>query len=176
MKNIWAIIIALVVAIGFGIWTVNHLPKTTNTPQLSENVYKIVYVNDGDTIKLNNNERVRLIGIDTPESRDGDKLSRDVKKRHSDRKTQLAMGKKASIYAKSFLEGQSVRLEYDVEQRDRYGRLLAYVYLMDGTFVNAKIIQEGYAYPLTIPPNVRYAHLFQQWFKEARQQKRGLWQ
>lgn len=136
---------------------------------------RVTYVYDGDTIKLDNGERVRLIGIDAPEAHDNDKLLRDVRRRHSDGKTQLAMGREASRFARSLLAGQRVRLEFDVEQRDKYGRSLAYLYLPDGTFVNEKIIREGYAYPLTIPPNVRHAREFQRWFDEAREAKRGLW-
>lgn len=137
--------------------------------------HHVAYVSDGDTIKLDSGEHVRLIGIDTPESHDNPKLAKDVLKRKSSRKAQLAMGLKAAAYTRSLLANQDVRLEFDVGQRDRYQRLLAYVYLTDGTFVNEKIIREGYAYPLTIPPNVRYADKFKQWFDEARMEKRGLW-
>ena len=176
MKNVGVIIVALVLAVGLGIWATKHPPKINLKPSLSGTLHEVAYVYDGDTIKLDNGERVRLIGIDSPESHNNPKLVRDVNKRHSDRETQLALGKKAGMYVKDFLRGQHVRLEYDVEQHDRYGRTLAYVYMSDGTFVNQKIIEDGYAYPLTIPPNVRYAHLFKQWFDESREQKRGLWQ
>jgi len=63
-----------------------------------------------------------------------------------------------------------------VEKHDRYDRLLAYVYLKDGTFVNAKIVEEGYASLMTIPPNVRYADLFLKLYQEAREKRRGLWE
>ncbi|MBI3314648.1 MAG: thermonuclease family protein [Candidatus Omnitrophica bacterium] len=137
--------------------------------------HRVTYVYDGDTIKLDNGERVRLVGIDAPEAHDNDKLLRDVRRRHSDGRTQLAMGREAATFARSLLAGQQVRLEFDVEERDKYGRLLAYLYLPDGTFVNEKIIRQGYAYPLTIPPNVRHAREFKRWFEEARKAKRGLW-
>lgn len=137
--------------------------------------YRVAYVNDGDTIKLDNGERVRLIGIDTPESRDNPKLERDVKRTKKDKDVLLAMGRQAAVFSKKLLSNQRVRLEFDVERHDRYGRLLAYVYLADGSFVNEKIIREGYAYPMTVPPNVRYADDFKQWFDEARENKRGLW-
>jgi micrococcal nuclease len=69
-----------------------------------------------------------------------------------------------------------VRLRFDVERRDRYGRLLAYVYRADdGTFVNAALVRDGYARPLTVPPNVRYADRFVQLAREARRAERGLW-
>lgn len=130
---------------------------------------------DGDTIKLSNGEHVRLIGIDTPESRYNKKLERDVARSRKDINEILKMGKVASNFTKGLVEDKKVRLEFDVEKRDRYGRLLAYVYLEDGTFVNAKIIGEGYAQVMTIPPNVKYAGYFLKLQKEAREKKKGLW-
>ncbi len=145
-------------------------------PPATAGQHRIVHVYDGDTVKLDNGERVRMIGIDTPETHDNAKLRKDIDRRNVNRQIQLAMGQKAADFARSLLEGQEVKVEFDVEQRDRYGRLLAYLYLSDGTFVNEKIIREGYAYPLTIPPNVRHADEFKKWFGEARDAKRGLWQ
>ncbi len=66
----------------------------------------------------------------------------------------------------------TVHLEFDVQQRDRYGRLLAYVYLKDGTFANAWLVEQGYAQVMTVPPNVKYQDLFLKLQREAR---RGLW-
>ncbi|MFA5005554.1 MAG: thermonuclease family protein, partial [Candidatus Omnitrophota bacterium] len=74
------------------------------------------------------------------------------------------------------VEGKKVKLEFDIERRDRYGRLLAYAYLEDGTFVNAEIIRQGYASLMTYPPNVKYADMFLKLYQEARVNKRGLWQ
>jgi len=71
--------------------------------------------------------------------------------------------------------GKDLRLEYDVEKRDRYDRLLAYVYLEDGTFVNVELIKQGYALILTIPPNVKHADEFLRLQIEARENKRGFW-
>ena len=73
------------------------------------------------------------------------------------------------------LEGKEVRLEMDVQERDKYGRLLAYVYLEDSTFVNAELLKQGYAQVATYPPNVKYVELFVKLQKEARENKRGLW-
>jgi micrococcal nuclease len=172
-----ALLIALLSA---GHWLTTHhrsfIPRpAAPTATAQGGTHHVTYVYDGDTIKIDNEERVRLIGIDTPETHDNVKLQRDVQRRHLNKEVQLAMGEKAAEVMRRLVTDQDVRLEYDVEQRDRYHRLLAYVYLTDGTFVNEKIIREGYAYPLTIPPNVRYADKFKQWFDEAREQKRGLW-
>ena len=115
---------------------------------------------DGDTIQLENGERVRFIGIDTPEMHESDKLYRDAQRTKQDIAVIKELGRRAWQFTKNLVEGKQVSLEFDVEKHDKYGRLLAYVYLKDGTFVNAKIVQEGYASLLTIPPNVNYADLF----------------
>ncbi len=130
---------------------------------------------DGDTLILENNERVRLIGIDTPEMHQGNKLYRNAQRGRTDIQTIMALGRTAYQFTRNLVEGKRVRLEFDIEKYDRYGRLLCYVYLKDGTFVNAKIVQEGYAYLLTIPPNVKYADLFLTLYQEARRNNRGLW-
>ncbi len=176
MKNPVTILAACVLAVGLGVWTLQQDHVKNRGGHSSDRLYGVMHVYDGDTVKLESGEHVRLIGIDAPEAHDNDKLTRDVNQRHIDRATQLAMGERSAKYAASLMRSNRVRLEFDVEERDRYGRLLAYVYLPDGTFVNEKIIREGYAYPLTVPPNVRHAREFKQWFNEAREQKRGLWQ
>jgi micrococcal nuclease len=85
------------------------------------------------------------------------------------------MGKEAAAFTKQLVEGKKVRLELDVQKRDKYKRLLAYAYLEDGTFVNAKIVEEGYAQVLTIPPNVKHADTFLKLQREAREKHKGLW-
>ena len=137
----------------------------------------VSYIYDGDTIKLANGERVRFVGIDTPESSENKKLFRDVARSGQDIRDVLRMGHVAAEYTRSLLQGRRVRLEFDIENRDKYGRLLAYVYRVDdGLFINEDIIKQGYAYPMTIPPNVRHADEFRKLFREARKAGRGLWQ
>ena len=126
---------------------------------------RVERVVDGDTFVATvggRRERVRLIGVDTPETVDPD---RPVE----------PFGKEASAFAKHVLDGATVRLAGDVEPRDRYGRLLAYVWLPDGTFWNALLAAEGYAQLITIPPDVTYAGLFRRLVAEARSANRGLW-
>ena len=130
---------------------------------------------DGDTLVLQNRERVRLIGIDTPEMSISDRLYREAQRTKTDIQTIIAQGRKAYRFTRDLVEGKRVRLEFDIEKYDKYGRLLCYVYLLDGTFVNAEIVKQGYAALLTIPPNVKYADLFQSLFQEARENQRGLW-
>lgn len=117
---------------------------------------------DGDTVVLAGGERVRYIGVDTPEL-------------HHPRKPVQAYAREAMEFNRRLVEGKRVRLEFDADRRDKYRRLLAYVFLEDGTFVNAELVKQGYAQLLTIPPNVKYSDLFLKLQREAREAKRGLW-
>ena len=150
-------------------------PPASATGRPSVSHASVRYVVDGDTFLLSNGEKVRLIGIDAPESRENAKLERDLKHTRKSKIAVLAMGKQASKFVRRLLKGKKVRLEYDSTLRDDYGRLLAYVYLEDGTFVNAEIVKAGYAKIMTIPPNVKYASLFSSLQREARENHRGLW-
>lgn len=135
----------------------------------------VVRAVDGDTLKLENGERVRLIGIDTPEMHESQKLYRDSRKSGQDIRTIQALGRRSYEFTRALVEGKRVRLEFDVEKRDKYDRLLAYAYLKDNTFVNAEIVKQGYADLMTYPPNVKYVELFKQLYREARENNRGLW-
>ena len=126
----------------------------------------VVRVVDGDTIRVRlggTDEPIRYIGVDTPETvKPGTPVQ--------------CYGRAASAYNKRLLKGHSVRLVFDAERRDRYGRLLAYVYRQpDGLFVNAELVRRGYAQPLTIPPNVSHAPEFRALARGARRAGRGLW-
>jgi micrococcal nuclease len=127
---------------------------------------RVVKVVDGDTIHVlvsGRREKVRYIGVDTPETK------------HPTKGVQC-YGRAASAFNARLVGGQRVRLVRDVEERDRYGRLLAYVYrVRDGLFVNAELARVGYAQPLSIPPDVRHAAAFAALAREARNAKRGLW-
>jgi len=133
---------------------------------------------DGDTLLLETGERVRLIGIDTPELHQSSKLVRDAERNKTSVSAIQQLGKRSYKFTKDLVEGKKVSVEFDVEKYDKYDRLLAYVYLNGEPkiFVNAEIVKQGYASLMTIPPNVRYADLFQKLYKEARDNKRGLWQ
>jgi micrococcal nuclease len=126
----------------------------------------VTRVVDGDTIKVRvsgRRETVRYIGVDTPET---------VKPRTPVQ----CFGRAASAYNHRLVDGQSVTLRLDAEARDRYGRLLAYVYRRrDGLFVNAALVRGGYARTLTIPPNVHHAGELARVERAARAAPRGLW-
>jgi len=135
-----------------------------------------IIAQSNNTVVIENGQRLRLIGIDTPEMHESNKLYRDSKRTGQDIKTIQKAGRRAYEFTKGLIEGRRVRLEFDAEKHDKYGRLLAYIYLKDGTFVNAEIVKQGYASLMTIPPNVKYADLFLKLYQEARENKRGLWQ
>lgn len=127
---------------------------------------KVIEAVDGDTIRLANGRLVRYIGIDTPEVR--------IKEGGSFRYQPQPFALDAKQLNKELVEGRSVRIEFDVDHTDKYGRLLGYCFIGD-TFVNAKLIEEGYAVLYTIPPNVKYADLLYKMQTQARNQGRGLW-
>jgi len=121
---------------------------------------RIERVTDGDTINLDGLGKVRLIGIDTPEVYGGVEC----------------YGREASEFTKDLLPpGRRVYYELGVEDRDRYGRALAYVWLHDGRFLNRVLVERGYAQPLTIPPNVDFEDLFRRAARRSRRLARGLW-
>jgi micrococcal nuclease len=121
---------------------------------------------DGDTINIspaiNGNDEVRLIGMDTPETRDP---SEEIE----------PYGPEASAYAVSKLSGVDVELEFDQERTDQYGRLLAYVYPAGGEMFNVDLVEEGYAQAYPYPPNTRYEDRFAAAQDEARDAGLGIW-
>ena len=141
---------------------------------------KVVKVYDGDTFKcrLESGEevKVRLIGIDTPESRRNRKAYRDAERSGKSVEEIVRLGKMASEFTKRLIPpGTVVYLETDVQLHDRYGRLLAYVYLPDGRMLNEVLVEEGYATVYTFPPNVKYAERFVELQRKAMRERRGLW-
>jgi micrococcal nuclease len=130
----------------------------------------VTRVVDGDTFKAKVNGKegsIRLIGVDTPETV------------HPNKPVQ-PYGPEASAYTKKRLDGQTVTLEFDVQQRDKYGRLLAYVWLGNAKnpkaeMLNQTLVKEGYAQVATFPPNVKYTDSFVKLQKQARDAKKGLW-
>lgn len=140
---------------------------TSSTLTVSNGFLVVTKVVDGDTFWADDGTskglKIRLIGIDAPESR------------KTFKKEVGYFGKEAKTYLTNLLSGKSVRLEYDLNRTDQYGRTLAYVYLEDGTFVNAELVRNGYAMTLTVPPNVKFADEFVKLQEDARENNRGLW-
>jgi micrococcal nuclease len=134
----------------------------TPTPDLKNSEYlliKVTRVIDGDTVEIEGGQRVRYIGIDTPETG-----------RRAD-----CFSEEASEKNRELVEGKTVRLERDVSETDRYGRLLRYIFAGD-EFVNDVLVREGYATAATFPPDVKYSLQFIEAEQEARENNRGLWE
>lgn len=131
------------------------------------NYYRVTKIIDGDTFWIDDGSekgvKVRLIGVDAPETR------------NTRNKEKSEYGIKAKEYITNLINDNSIRIEFDVDKYDRYGRILAYVYLKDGTFINATLIEHGYAMVMTVPPNVKYEQEFVELQKLAREENRGLW-
>ncbi len=129
--------------------------------------FHVTRVIDGDTFVIDNGTpkgaKVRLIGVDAPESR------------RTGKKEIGYYGKEAKEFVTKLLTDKKVKLEYDVNMYDIYLRILAYVYLEDGTFLNDYLVKHGYAKVMTVPPNEKYSELFVKSQQEARVKSRGLW-
>ena len=142
------------------------LPSPTETPippvlpAVSES-FKVTRVVDGDTIEIEGGEKVRYLGIDTPETVDP-------------RKPVQCFGVEASKKNKELVEGKTVRLEKDITDRDKYSRLLRYVWVGD-LFINLELVKQGFASSYTYPPDIKYQKEFLAAEKEAREAERGLW-
>ncbi len=112
---------------------------------------QVVRVIEGDTIQVccvfGDRVKVRYIGVDTPET-------------HHPMRGVEPYGKEASEANRKLVDGKKVTLEFDVQQFDKYGRTLAYIYLEDGTFMKALLVENGYAAVMTVPPNVKHQDLF----------------
>ena len=140
---------------------INALRASAGFPEPSRaRADTVTHVSDGDTVTLSTIGKTRLIGIDTPEVYGQAEC----------------YGGAASAFTKRVLRpGTRVQYRLGIEERDRYGRALAYVWLADGRMFNGMLAERGYATPLTVPPNVEYAKLFIAAARRARAASRGLW-
>ncbi len=120
-----------------------------------QTINTVTHIVDGDTFDIASGQRIRMIGIDTPERGE-------------------YFYKEASIRLKELIDGKEVILIKDVSETDRYGRLLRHVYL-NGVWINKQMIDEGFAKLLTFPPDVEHVQIFKQAQKKARDAKRGMW-
>jgi micrococcal nuclease len=136
-------------------------PTPTPAPAPSTSSGVVTRVIDGDTIVVESVGTVRLIGIDTPETVDPQSPVQ-------------CFGPEASAFTRETATGKRVRLDYDVDRTDRFGRTLAYVYLADDTFLNADIVRRGFGRAYTLFP-FRYIDEFRAIEREAREARRGLW-
>ncbi len=160
----------LITTTAFAQGTVHHEENLKVSVPLGKSYdYKSILIRrviDGDTVELENGERVRLIGVDTPEIYD-------------ERKPVMYFAHEASNFTKQIAEGEKVRLEFDenntyLEHKNKYGRTLAYIYLQDGAFLNAEIIKQGYGFAYTKFP-FKYMEEFRRYQQEAMENEKGLW-
>lgn len=140
---------------------ITHVAGATTTIVASGEEVVVKRVIDGDTIELASGQKVRYIGMDTPEL-------------VHPKKPVECFAQQAKAENQALVEGKTVRLEKDVSETDKYGRILRYVYV-DNTFVNDHLVRMGFAHVSTYPPDVRYANQFIAAQKEARDNNRGVW-
>ena len=167
LKKLLAFLFTSLLLLGCGHSTPKSVPVTTpsNVADGLTTPVKVAHVVDGDTIIVFDGKekvKVRLIGIDTPESV------------HRDESKNTREGKIVSERLSSFLTGKRVQLEFDAESQDKYGRLLAYVWL-DGEMVNKMLLDAGLAKTLSIPPNTKHADEFALAEEGARESGAGFW-
>ncbi|MBI4057696.1 thermonuclease family protein [Candidatus Microgenomates bacterium] len=139
--------------------TVSSASSLTPDPNIT--IAKVINVVDGDTFKLDSGKVVRMIGIDTPETV------------HPSRPVQC-YGEEASSKTEELIEGKEIKLEKDVSEVDKYGRLLRYVYAGD-LFVNEYLVREGFAMSSSYPPDIKYQDKFVEAQKKAQEENKGLW-
>src|SRR5262245_32315975 len=167
MKDLIATIISVIVALAITLGIAAPAQAYPTMPQGVQGPFAVTKVVDGDTIWVNNNGqrlKIRMIGLDTPETVDP-------------RKPVQCFALEASAQAKTILGGQSVFLETDPSQDsvDKYGRMLAYVWTGSGRLFNLDMIADGYAYEYTYDLPYRYQHIFRIAEDDARIHERGLW-
>lgn len=162
--------VALTLLFAGGVWVAQKQgwiePVSNQATQLTPGTYRVAKFEDGDTITVDMNgtlERIRMIGVDTPETQDP-------------RVPVQCYGKAASEFTKNLIGANAVRLEADPTNtnRDRYNRLLRYVYLPDNRMVNAEIIKSGYGFAYTLFPFEKLEE-FRTYQNQAREQNLGLW-
>ncbi|TCS78243.1 thermonuclease family protein [Tepidibacillus fermentans] len=155
-NRLFFIIILLILTL-FGCQLVSHSSQLIQA--------KVIRVVDGDTFVAKvegKEEKIRLLLVDTPET-------------VHPQKPVEPFGKEASQFTKEKLRDQTVGLEFDVQERDKYGRLLAYVYLPDGSMLNELLLEKGLAQVVVFQPNVKYVDRFREIQKKARENKVGIW-
>ena len=170
LPNITSIVIAVVVMFLL-VWrgtTLSNESAVQEPPSTDYgSLYDVVRIVDGDTLVADvdgNETKIRLIGVNTPESV------------HSDDSKNVPEGKEAYAYMENLLGGRRIYLVYDEDREDDYGRTLAYVFTEDCTFVNLLLVEDGIAECMRIEPNVRYSSDFAKAESVAKAANKGFWQ
>ncbi|MEK7566943.1 MAG: thermonuclease family protein [Patescibacteria group bacterium] len=162
MKKLVALVILIAVAaLAYSFWPAKPA-KIKHSATGNTETARVVKIIDGDTIEIEGGLKIRYIGVNTPETKDP-------------RRGVQCFGKEASAKNQALVEGQMVWLEKDVGDRDKYGRLLRYVWVGNNTMVNETLVKEGYAFASSYPPNVKYQKRFREAERQARNSGKGLW-
>lgn len=141
-----------------------------------ERPLKVIRVIEGNIIVLHNGERVRFIGVDTPPKYECLKLDENAERLGKDKEFLKAFSKKSAKFTQKLCKGKRVKLEYDQTKQDKYGRLLAYVYLPNGKLLNEEIILQGYGFmDLEYPFKQELIERLREAQRIAKEKKRGLW-
>jgi micrococcal nuclease len=163
---LWVLVFVALAVVGGGIELLGDGDSARNEADLVASSGRIVRVIDGDTVRVRSGGRtqtVRYIGVDTPETvKPGAAVE--------------CLGRRASAFNRRLVAGRRVRLRFGAERRDRYGRLLAYVYVgRRDRSVSAALVAKGYGRVLTIPPNTEHAGRFERLERRARRRRLGIW-
>ena len=171
MKMLRMLVVGLLALLAFRLLPLEYLPSAPQNELVSQtedygSLYNVVRVVDGDTIVADvegKEVKVRLIGVNTPESV------------HEDETKNVPEGKDASAYMNTLLKGRKIYLVYDEDREDDYGRTLAYVFTEEFEFVNLLLVEEGLAECMKIEPNTKYADVFEGAEKTAKAENKGFW-
>jgi micrococcal nuclease len=158
--------------------TVFSLGLAMTAPSITE-AQEVEFVYDGDSFRADMGvltQSVRMVGIECPEGTASAKARREARRLGLSMKQYLAIGDNASKFTRSMLpKGSKFRIEYDVEKRDKYGRLLGYVFLPNGKMLNEELVRAGYATLFPTEKNVKYKARLEAALKDAQKNKRGIW-
>ena len=148
-------------------------------PVCAEETATVLQTIDGETLKIEYRgarELIRLLGVDAPPNSGNRKALREAERNGEDVRNVIARGREATSYVKTLVGiGATIRIEFDVEPRNKRGRLQGYVYLSNGSMLNEEIVKGGYAAVSPFPPDLKYRDRFLAAYEEARKNRRGLW-
>lgn len=155
-------VITIAAGLGLALFSLQPVAAGTVSYVGHERWVTVEKVYDGDTFRTTDGEKIRLLGINTPETAHGSEAGEPL-------------GNKAKTALKKLVLGQQLRLQFDRERKDRYGRFLAQAFLRDGSWVNGQLIATGMAHVYTFAPNFKWSAALLALERKARQQKRGIW-
>lgn len=168
-KRVISLLISLIIIISGIYLQQTKITSPKSKPQFDYSIkaeegvpIKVAHVIDGDTIELINGQRIRYIGIDTPEEFD-------------ERKPVQCFAVAAAEKNREWVEGKMITFHKDVSPTDKYNRLLGFIYLPDGTFVNLELVKQGYGFAYPYAPDISKSEQFRQAEEYARTNKLGLW-